>query len=250
MIIVAGGDSFIWGSELQDCRHSGPRGYSKSTFTALISHDYEYDCVAGPGLGNDSIARRLITYCEQNKNKSVFVVASWTFPNRYEFYLNNSWATINLWTVERQYNAEGDKHLNKLVEEYETRAKNAGVHEFATSYFKHVGFVEYWETYISLKEITYLQNYLKANNIPYMFTSADCNFLNTHTIKYADEVIQGLYNQIDFDKWFFFPDHKGFYTWALDNKYKVGVTHPLEDAHRDAALLIKEKFNELVTKHH
>jgi hypothetical protein len=35
----------------------------------------------------------------------------------------------------------------------------------------------------------------------------------------------------------------------VENKYKVGVDgHPLEDAHKDAAELIKEKFNELVKK--
>jgi predicted metal-dependent phosphoesterase TrpH len=66
-----------------------------------------------------------------------------------------------------------------------------------------------------------------------------------------------LYNQINFDNWYFFPigagtnqteTPRGFYQWAVENKYKVGVTHPLEDAHKDAAELIKEKFNELVKK--
>jgi len=40
---------------------------------------------------------------------------------------------------------------------------------------------------------------------------------------------------------------RGFYQWAVENKYKVGPQgHPLESAHVDAAGLIKEKFNELV----
>ena len=34
----------------------------------------------------------------------------------------------------------------------------------------------------------------------------------------------------------------------MENKYPVGTTHPLEEAHQEAAKLIKEKFNELVTK--
>jgi hypothetical protein len=33
----------------------------------------------------------------------------------------------------------------------------------------------------------------------------------------------------------------------VENKYPVGTTHPLEEAHTAAAELIKEKFNELVT---
>jgi hypothetical protein len=40
MIIVAGGDSFIWGSELADCANTGPNGYSRQTFPALLSKDY------------------------------------------------------------------------------------------------------------------------------------------------------------------------------------------------------------------
>ena len=47
----------------------------------------------------------------------------------------------------------------------------------------------------------------------------------------------------------FLSCHKGFYQWAVDNKYPIGDTHPLEDAHRDAALLMKDKFYEMVTKH-
>jgi hypothetical protein len=42
---------------------------------------------------------------------------------------------------------------------------------------------------------------------------------------------------------------RGFYQWAVENKYNIGPEgHPLEDAHRDAALLIKEKFDEMVKK--
>jgi hypothetical protein len=34
----------------------------------------------------------------------------------------------------------------------------------------------------------------------------------------------------------------------VENKYPIGTTHPLEEAHTAAAKLIKEKFNEMVTK--
>jgi hypothetical protein len=36
----------------------------------------------------------------------------------------------------------------------------------------------------------------------------------------------------------------------VENKYPVGPDgHPLDQAHQDAALLIKDKYNELVKKH-
>jgi hypothetical protein len=37
---------------------------------------------------------------------------------------------------------------------------------------------------------------------------------------------------------------------AVENKYSIGKDdHPLEQAHIDAVELIKEKFDEMVTKH-
>jgi hypothetical protein len=78
-----------------------------------------------------------------------------------------------------------------------------------------------------------------------MFTCAD-NCVVTHNTR------------IDYSRWFLFPPSvhpwetttpRGFYQWAVENKYKCGPgQHPLEDAHRTAAQLMKEKFNELVKK--
>ena len=64
--------------------------------------------------------------------------------------------------------------------------------------------------------------------------------------------------KLDMTNWYFFPPAKeeyntqtprGFYQWAVENKYSMGPEHhPLELAHRDAANLIRSKFNELVEK--
>ena len=91
-----------------------------------------------------------------------------------------------------------------------------------------------------------------------MFTCADTSLIYNYTIDNADLTIKSLYNQIEFDKWFLFPEGtnegetmqpRGFYQWAVENKYNIGTDgHPLEDAHKDAAELIKERFNELVKK--
>jgi hypothetical protein len=89
-----------------------------------------------------------------------------------------------------------------------------------------------------------LQAHLSYCKIPYIFTCAD------------NCVITG---KLDYDNWFMFPPGKelwettsprGFYQWAIENKYQVGPQHhPLEQAHKDAYKLIQEKFNELVKKH-
>jgi hypothetical protein len=56
MILVAAGDSFIWGSELADSPHGGPNGYSNNTFSALLAQqtNMDYVCAAYPGNANNA----------------------------------------------------------------------------------------------------------------------------------------------------------------------------------------------------
>jgi hypothetical protein len=176
--VLAGGDSFVWGSELADSPNGGPDGYSRRTFPALLADDYL--CAAYPGLGNREIAQRVRDYLTWSKVD--IVIVCWTWPSR-------------------DYTLDSDFHIKNLEE------------------------------------------YLLYHNIPYLFTCAD-NCVVT--------------DNLDYRNWFFFPpgqgedqteSPRGFYQWAVENKYKCGIQqHPLEQAHSDAADLIKGKFNELVTK--
>ena len=253
MILVAG-DSFVYGSELND---------PTKTFPKLLAGEYED--ISWPGYSNDAIARTVIERCEQDVTNGVIV--SWTFPGRYEFRFNyftsqkkSPWYSINPWTlindpehIKKEFLIENDLILKDQMDTIH-RGSITGIGEFAETFYKHVGSSDYWEIYSSLKEIVYLQNYLKLKSIPFMFTCAD-TILFYHTTK-RDSVLNSLFNQIDFDKWFFFPsgnewettDPRGFYQWAVENKYPVGTTHPLEQAHSDAVKLMQEKFNELVKK--
>ena len=182
MIIVAGGDSFIWGSELADSLHGGKDGYSRKTFSALLSTDH-YACAAYPGIGNIEIARRTQEACDVIQAEKQVLVC-WTWPSR-----------------------------DNLIDSDQT--------------------------------IIDLQEYLVQHDIPYLFTCVDNCIITANP-------------EINWDNWYMFPAGKeinemqlprGFYQWAIENKYSIGIEgHPLEDAHRDAAELIKEKFNELVKK--
>lgn len=272
MIIVAGGDSFVYGSELADCQDNvttNVYGPSASTFTSLIAQGFAYNCIAWPGYANDSIARTVLAECEKIKDDKI-VVVSWTFPGRYEFRFNyntgqrkSPWYAFNSWTIKnpddivKQFN-KGNQFIAEVFKQNHATAKETGVSEFAKTFYDHIGNSEYWETYASLKEIVYLQNYLKVNNIPYLFTCADNSILYNHTIDNADEYIASLKNQIDMNHWFWFPagtkdnetrNPRGFYQWAIENKYPMGTTHPLEQAHVDATKLIQEKFNDMVQKY-
>ncbi len=260
LTILAGGDSFVYGSELADCNET----YSKNTFPALLSEGNEYQCVAWPGYANDSIARTVINYCENNKQKDIVVIVSWTFPGRYEFRFDydtgqrtGNWHAVTPWTImddntvfATAFKNDNEDILNHHIQHREN-AKRSGVYDFAKMFYKHVGGSEYWEIYSSLKEIVYLQNYLKIHNISYMFTCASTLLFNNYTLETSEEFCTNLYNQIEFNHWYIFPhtDSLGFYQWACHHKYKMGTTHPLEEAHNDAAILMKDKFNELVKKH-
>lgn len=272
MILVAGGDSFIYGAELAD-ENIEQLKFSRSTFPALLAsdNDMEYHCAAWPGSANNAITRLTLAKCQELLNNQIAVLISWTFVQRYEFrfnyntlHRNSPWYSINSWTIEEDvdvirklFNTTDEKRIQEHL--YHTKsAWKSGIADFAKVFYKHVGDSEYYELYSSLKEIVFMQNYLKLNNIPYMFTTADLPFKDQPDyLRRKDQYLNDLYNQIDWESWYFFPEGvdpghtlvpRGFYQWAIENKYKVGITHPLEDAHRDAAQLMKEKFNELVKK--
>jgi hypothetical protein len=232
MTLVAAGDSFVWGSELADCRHCGPNGYSRNTFTALLAKEYSlaYECAAFPGSANNAISRMAISALSKLTGPKGLLI-NWTYPQRIEFRIKNKWVSLNSWHTECK--------------------------EFSKVYFSHVGNNEYYELYSIYKEIVFMQQYCKINKIPYMFMTADNHFYqHTNFINSRNCDLDNLYNQVDWDRWFWFPEGtaanetlapRGFYQWAVENNYAVGTDgHPLEQAHRDAAKLIKEKFNELV----
>ena len=207
MIIVAGGDSFIFGTELLD-QQSGI--HSKQTYPAILAREAEihYECVARPGASNAEIARHVINYCETHKDIEKVVLVQWTFSNRYEFYFSDTgWQSVNVWNLqdESQIKTQLKNFSQKVIDDQiktNTQLQSDGNYDFLKAFYKTVASSEYWETYTSLKEIVMLQNYLKLNNIPYFFTFANKDLLYNSTIDKQDVSINSLYQQIDFDKFF------------------------------------------------
>ena len=98
MKLIAGGDSFIWGSELQD----SPNGavYSLSTFSSLLAKEYnlEYHCVAYPGYSN----REIHDNVAENVTRDCVVIVCWTWQSR------DNEINSDRWIISLQ------KHLNDL----------------------------------------------------------------------------------------------------------------------------------------
>lgn len=241
MILVAGGDSFIHGNELSDWDINSPQD-SQLTWPALLADQsgIRYSSCARPGNSNDAILRMIINRCEQLKkeNKKCIVIASWTFVPRFEFPFD--------------YNTDSPDSPFASISIYEGTNRKP-VKEFAKHFFTHIN-IDWFQHFNTVKSIVILQTYLKHNNIPYLFTAAD----NIVFAYQTDPQLIYYWDMVDFDNWFMFPEAneswntqspRGFYQWAIENKYPIGpFQHPLEEAHQDAAKLIKEKFNELVTK--
>jgi hypothetical protein len=267
MTIVVGGDSFIWGSELADSSipfnnetlEPARQVISQSTFTALLANDMgqQYECVAYPGYANGAIRRTVMNACERMTDIDLVFVC-WSFPSRYEFRFAydtgerwGNWYSITPWSilddasvVKKEFKTDNNIILQNHIEHLE-RSKRTGTNEFAKAFYKHVGSIGCYELWSSYTEIVILQQYLQLKNIPYIFTTVDeCLFENR---KYwPEESISTLYNQIDLSRWIMFPGNRGFFTWARDEKYPFGTTHPLEKAHYDAYEYIKENYYDMV----
>lgn len=176
--VLAGGDSFVWGSEMADSPNGGPVGYSRRTFPAILANNYL--CAAYPGIGNREISHRVREMLVWSRPD--IVIVCWTWPSRDNV-------------------VDSDFHIQNLEE------------------------------------------HLQYHRIPYIFTCAD-NCIMT--------------GKLDYTNWYMFPpgsgpdqteSPRGFYQWAVENKYNCGKeNHPLEQAHQDAANLMKERFDELVKK--
>lgn len=238
MIILASGDSFTAGHELK----------TSNTWSKLLadSVNANYISVAKSGIGNKQIAVRAINYvC---RKKVDFVLVMWTFLSRYDYLFsfdtqetNTPWYTINPHYINSDF-ATGF-HIDHI-----TRARKFKVAEFAEQTYRFLG--DQHEIQETLLQILQLQNFLKLKQIPYLFTSADSWF------EYNDELknpllTKELVNTIDWDKfyWFNYNDKKiGFLDWSKFNKFNYGVCHPLDDAHEQAFLLMKDRFDELVKR--
>ena len=256
--LLAGGDSFTYGSELKDCvivsETAPPKEvYSYNSYSALISQELnlDYVCAAHPGYSNSAIRRSTMDICEQH-NDIELVIVMWSFPNRYEFKFDTNWEQITLWSIEdnveerirREFHNENsivfEEHLKKLK-----RERDLGITDFAKSFYRTVGHTEFWESYSSLVEIALLENYLKLRNIPYLFTGVDSCILTNAEKHKSDTSLATLLNQIDSKKWFWFQENQGFYTWAKEQKFPFATTHPKEEAHIEAANLIYEHIRYL-----
>ena len=242
-VLVAGGDSFTYGTELADCT---PTQASELTWSAFLAHKLEmkYMCVAGPGWSNDAIARNVITTVHRLLELDITPVVAimWSFPNRYEFLFEydtlgktTPWESITPWTHERDQSVILDAFKNFVernfddYKKHQLQAQSTGLANFSELFYKNVGNNETYAAYNSYSNIVQVQNWLQKNNIQYVFTYVD-NVIFKPKLRDDDLNCRVLYSSIDHDYFYHF---QGFYNWASDNRHSFYSTHPGEGAHTD-----------------
>jgi hypothetical protein len=172
----------------------------------------------------------------------------WSFPQRYEVRLNydsrtpqTPWYDVSPWDSYTSIDEVLGNFLNKtsnraIIDSHKDHIKflkRSGLGSYIKEFNINIG-SEFWEIYTSLKEMHYLQSFLEANSVEYVFTACSSDFLTTSVFNSSDETIESLKSMIKFDRWCLF-DNLGFVEWAKHNNFPFGTTHPLEDAHIAAA---------------
>jgi len=206
--LVAFGDSFTFGNDLQDWNDLTP---SKSTWPALLAQDLglTYICAAEPGASNSSITRSVLS---SDITSSDFVVLNWTWIDRWDFYNGGNWETLRPSGTEKSV--------------------------FARYYYKFFQ-SELWDKFETLKNIYLVHSLLRQRNITYISTAIDELTLDARWN--CPAYIQTLIDQVSSD--FIWFENRGFYHWARQHKFEISSRmHPLEDAHREAVAYIKNEI--------
>jgi len=223
--VVSFGDSFTWGTDLDDCSEDRT-GYSKKTWPALIAKYYNcrYQSLAMGGSSNLGILRWLLTSIDKKDiSEQDFVIINWTWIDRCDIFDNST-----------QYvskNLDHDYGWNTIRPDSQT--------EIASLYYKNF-YSDLSSKFETLKNIIVAIDVLKLYNINYLMTcqdrlTIDVDFFNPEYINLLIARVQ---------KTLFWFSNNGFYNWALSNNYAVGKTgHPLEEAHYAAFEYIKNELN-------
>jgi hypothetical protein len=223
--IVGFGDSFVFGSELEN-NDDGSRSWIGLAAKKL---GCRYETTSVPGCGNENIARQILSYFSSNPTSDTLAVINWTWGARWDFYIpgHEIWTTLGLTCVPSK--------LAPLVGNDEAEL----ILEF---YNKYPGHSTLWDKWRSLQAIYTAQTFLNTHGIKNIQTYMDHEIWDTtwHAPDYV-RVLQ------DFTR----PalesfEGKNFLDWSRDRGYPITDPgwHPLEPAHDAACDLWLERYQQ------
>jgi hypothetical protein len=263
-LLIAGGDSFTWGSELGDDKFDHLENTpSKRTWSAHLAEklSMNYICAAKPGGANNSISRRIVKAINQHADQDLYVAVMWTFTHRSEIRLRNMhpyntivhdpviasrydiddyWINFNAWhglTFEEKMEFLPKKMSDwtrGFFKEQHDKLTEIGMVQASDAFYKITGDYSY-HNYNSLKEMMFLEMYCKQRNIPFFFCSASDELFKSQP---PDVIDSGLYN-LDWNHWY---KDNSFYEWG--KSYPQSGNHPGIEAHNDWVNLVLPKVIE------
>jgi hypothetical protein len=195
--IVAYGDSFTYGYELDDCKDCP----SNLTYAALVAQHYglEYECRAVGSNANQSITRNILN---SEILPTDLAMVMWTFIERKDFLF------------------EGDLGWRSITPSITDDLP------FAREYYQYIDTELDYELYLTHKELVLTQTYLESKNIPFLFLST------TDTIyKSLEYNNRNLLHLVDRSKWVIPFGDQGLWNWALTQNLTADGGHASEDAH-------------------
>lgn len=235
MMLIAG-CSHTAGSEIdgtQDSVYNRQNSYGN-----LIAKNLGYVPfnISQCGNTNSSIARSVMQYILQNNEKPKFVLVGWTDSVRVEapFYRPSNYKKAN--TAIDWYDDTGDHYLrismfiNSIIVEEERQT----ILDYQSFTIRNEEYTEI----NNLLHILNLQNFLKLQNIPYIFVNTNYIFAKMHrTLRWYFNLVDTLrYPKFDDATMNFYPRYKEL---GYDNPLaKYG--HHGEQAHKDYSQYLTE----------
>ena len=274
-LVISGGDSFTFGAELASDNSVKPNPNSWANLVAQRIGKKHIN-VARSGRSNSYITRHVIhqvrAALDQNiLSDKIFVQVMWTFVDRQEFAISvptgeydSPWMYLTPYSHVDETESEWFKRVDRSLptwtgvynslKSFYNKNLNLGIVDFAKQYQKLVQTTPVNDSYASVKEVLLLQNVLSMLNISYLFTYVNHYVMNG----LFEDATQNIYlkstrSLINKKQWYTFPGnfqtHIGFDDWAKYNKYNYGTSHPLEQAHIDAADLIYHHIQQQRSTH-
>jgi len=227
--IVSFGDSFIFGSELEDNR-DGSKAWPG---LAAVQLEVDYETRAIPGCGNENIARQVLDYFHNNSKHDVLAIINWTWAIRWDFYLtqNESWVTLGPTCVPQKLDQVlGWSEAERVIKFYND----------------YPGHSTIWDRYRTLQPIYAVQQYLKANNITAIQTYMDYDIFDREF--HAPGYIQELQDLTQVDMLDF--EGQNFLDWSRSRGFKVTEPgwHPLRLAHEAACKLWQDTYAQALNR--
>jgi hypothetical protein len=188
------------------------------------------------GAGIDFVAKRIMYHC--NRNSTDLMVVMLPSVDRFDWYLDqyhplrDNGVSIASWQNGQHpslVSLDGNLSTNEGYSLSGGEIRGHKQHWFKYYYSETSALLNYWTTVYNL------ENFFKIKNIPYYFTTAyDKNNLVEQSYNQTKNTknFSWLFDCIDWNKFIFYQNNKGFLSFVEDRGFKVVHNHPVTDAHK------------------